>query len=389
MTARPDPALRVAMFAPWHERCGIRDYSALLVSAMETLSEIDSLRIVDAPSDAARTGIASVLRRHRHDAMRFKQLGRAMNSAAEIAHIQHQYFLFGGVAPYRSHVTSFLSEITVPAVVTVHEIAEEGVGSLKRMVVRAANRMNFSHPAIRALIVHTEADRNSLLRMGLPERRLHVIRFPAPPALPMPDAVSARSALAATYPQVTGRSILTLFGFLSNKKGHRIALDALLRLPEDIALIFAGDRHPDDHTGYVSSLRADIERLGLASRVVITGYLPEDRIPEIMAGADVALAPYLRTSGSGSLANLLAYGRAVVASDIEPHRELLGAEPGLLSLVPTEDAESLAAEALALLNDPPRRERLQRAALDYAARNTYLEFARQTVKVYREVLDQG
>src|SRR5258708_2867782 len=103
---RGNGGVNVAMFAPWHARCGIRDYSAHLVSALDTLPEIASVRVVAAPADAARPGIASVLAHRRGDAQRFQRLGREMNAGADVAHIQHQYFLFGGVAPFRTHIGS-------------------------------------------------------------------------------------------------------------------------------------------------------------------------------------------------------------------------------------------------------------------------------------------
>lgn len=386
MSSNANRPLNVAMFAPWHERCGIHDYAAHLVSAMDTLPDIDSVRIVSAPPNAARAGFAAAVSHRRGDAEQFRRLGRAMNAATDVAHVQHQYFLFGGVAPYRSHITSFLNAIRIPTVMTVHEIADEAGGWLSRAAVHAANQANFAHPVIKALIVHTEPDRANLIRIGLPGERIHVIRHPVPPARPMPDPPVARRALEAVFPAVAGRRVITLFGFLSNKKGHRIALAALAQLPDDVALVFAGDQHPDDHTPYVSSLRADIERLDLSGRVVITGYLSEEKIAEIMSITDIAVAPYLRTSGSGSLANLFAYGRAVIASDIEPHRELLAAEPGLLALVPTRNPASLATEIAAVLANATCREGLQRAALEFAARNPYAQFAAQTVRVYREAL---
>src|ERR1700682_4607212 len=97
-------ALNVSMFAPWHARCGIRDYTAHLVEALDTLPEIGSTRIVSSPQDAVRTGAVDLLRNFRKDALRYRALGRAMNASAHIAHVQHQYFLFGGVAPHKTHV---------------------------------------------------------------------------------------------------------------------------------------------------------------------------------------------------------------------------------------------------------------------------------------------
>ena len=109
--------------------------------------------------------------------------------------------------------------------------------------------------------VHTEADRQRIIRIGVPRSRIHLIRHPVPPALPLPDAATVRRIWAREHPQLEGRRFITLFGFLSAKKGHRIALAALSRLPDDIALLFAGDRHPDDNTGYVASLRDEIAQL--------------------------------------------------------------------------------------------------------------------------------
>ncbi|HLJ56143.1 MAG TPA: glycosyltransferase [Chthonomonadaceae bacterium] len=374
------------MFAPWQTQCGIHDYAAHLIDALDTLEEIASVRVVAAPADAARVGLAAALAHRGEDERQFARHGAEMNVAADVAHVQHQYFLFGGVAPHRSHVRAFYDRIEVPLVVTAHEIASETGGLARRIAVRLSNRASFSHRAIRALIVHTTADRERLAAIGVEPRLVRVIRHPVPPALPIPDEAAARDALAALFPLAKDRRVVTLFGFLSNKKGHRVALDAVTRLPPDTALVFAGGRHPDDHTDYVQSLQEQIDRLRLDDRVTITGYLTPEQIAQVMAVTSVAIAPYLQTSGSGSLANLIAYGRAIVASDIPPHREIAAAEPDLLALFPSGNSAALAAEIAALLDDAPRRESLQRSTVDHAARNTYREFARRCADVYRDIL---
>src|ERR1051325_1361250 len=90
--------LAVSMFTPWHIVCGVRDYTAHLVHGLDSLSEIDSVRIVAAPTDAVRSG-RDLITHYRSDAEQFRALGRSMNPGADVAHVQHQYFLFGGVAP--------------------------------------------------------------------------------------------------------------------------------------------------------------------------------------------------------------------------------------------------------------------------------------------------
>ena len=193
----------------------------------------------------------------------------------------------------------------------------------------------------------------------------------------MPSAEEAKRSLG-----LEGRRVVTLFGFLAAKKGHSLALDAVPFLPPDITLLFAGGQHPQDNTDYVAQLHARIEHEGLQARVRITDYLPAAQIPLMMAATDAAIAPFTQTSGSGSLANLFAYGRAVVASDIAPHREIVSSAPGCLELFHSGNATDLAAHIQTILDNPQRREHLHQAALDYAQCHSYLDMAKRTAEIY-------
>lgn len=403
--------LRVAMFTPWRVQCGISDYSRYLTEALRQLpTEIASLRLVEAPEvpkEAARLRTAWSIGGFLAADRRYQALGAQMNSdkskqsdtadkenkkvdekdnktaaVTDVAHVQHQYFFFGGVAPHKNHARAFLNAIQVPVAMTVHEIAlpPEGAGWAVRQGIALTNRNNFLHPAIRALIVHTMRDRETLLTLGAAADRIHVVTHGAPPAMSLPDSVEAKRIL-----NLEGHRIVTLFGFLAAKKGHLLALEALKALPSDVVLLFAGGQHPQDHTDYSADLRIRILQENLQARVRITGYLEETKIPTLMAATDVAIAPFLQSSGSGSLANLFAYGRAVVASDIAAHQEIATAMLEGLDLFRAGDANDLAARITAVLNDVMLRARLQKTVLAYAERHSYLNMARQTTEIYRRI----
>ena len=372
--------LRVAMFAPVREQCGVSDYSRLLVDALRRVPDIAGVRVVETlPDSAGGSGLAA-LRRFGSEEARFRELGSLLNADADVAHIQHQYFFFGGVAPQKNHARAFLDAIRVPVVMTAHEIARAGMSAnpLLHAAIRFTNRRNFIHPAIRALIVHTPSDRERLLALGVAAEKIHVLTHPIPPAAPMPTMEDAKRAL-----ELSGRRVVTLFGFLAVKKGHKRALLALPTLPDDVVLVFAGGQHPQDHTDYVDSLYRHIAMYHMEDRVRITGYLEEAQIPVIMAATDVAIAPYSQTSGSGSLANLFAYGRAVVASDIEPHQVIEREQPGCLELFQLSETLDFPNRIYAVLNSAKRHVRLQQAALAYAQQHSYAEMARKTAKIYQ------
>ena len=376
--------LRVSMFTSGETRCGIRDYTALLVDALRLLPDVATVRTVQAEQAQAGRGVWDTLRLYRTDARRYAAPGAQMNmEGASVAHVQHQYFFFGGVAPHKNHARAFLDAIRVPVVLTAHELAQPkpDANAWTRQAIALTNRSNFLHPRIRALIVHTDADREQLYALGAAPDRIHVVTHAIPPAQSMPDMGEAKRALG-----LEGRRVVLLFGFLSVKKGHMLALDALTRLPDDVTLLLAGDQHPQDHTEYVAGLRDHIKQNNLAARVRITGYLDPAQIPVAMAAADVAIAPFTQSSGSGSLANLLAYGRAIVASDIGPHQRMARDFPGCLDLFEAGDAQALAIRINAVLENAPHHAALQQAALAYAERHSYYHMARETTRIYQSLL---
>ena len=379
-------ALRIAMFTPWRERCGISDYSRHLVTALEAREDIAGVQIIEAPS-AQRAGLLHAVRAYASEEAKYRVLGEQMNAeGVSVAHVQHQYFFFGGVAPHKNHARSFLNAARVPLVMTVHEIAEPEASAslLTRRALALTNKANFLHPAIHRLIVHTERDRARLTAVGVSPERIDLIPVGVPPAEPMPSPETAKRELG-----LDGRRIVMLFGFLSAKKGHQLAIEALGRLPDDVVLLFGGAQHPDDHSEYVPNLRAQLASEGLTDRVTITGYLPETQIPVLMAASDVAVAPFVQSSGSASLAHLFAYGRAIVASDIPPHREIVADEGECLALFRSGDAAELAVTLREVLENAALRERLQSAALRYAERHSFAHMAAQTDRVYRQLAIAG
>lgn len=374
-----DP-LVISMLVPTRERCGIGDYSRLLTQAVRKLPEIEAVEAVSIPEGAVRAGILRALQNYLPDSRRFAYLGRRLNSG-QIAHIQHQYFFFGGVAPHKNHFAALLRAVRVPVVLTVHEIADGGTVGWKQALVDLTNRRNFLHPNIREIIVHTRADAEKLGAIGVSKDRMTVLPVGIPPTLPTPSREEARAALG-----IAGKRVLLMFGFLSQKKGHALALEALRELPESVVLVLAGEQHPDDASDYVARLKERIAAYGLERRVLYTGYLPDARIPLIMAAADVALAPFSASSGSASLAHLLAYGLPVIASDIPPHRELLAQSPGCMLLTPDSDVGALREQIRNLLDDPELCRSLQSGAARFCAERSFEHVARETLSVYSRAL---
>lgn len=346
--------IKVAMLTSLRERCGIAEYSYHLVGALR--SYVDVAWVAEATDFVP-----------------------AMNEA-DVVHIQHQYFLYGGVAPWKNTFGRVANGIEVPAVMTVHEFVPPAGNLLRRMAIASTNRAQFGHPAIKAFVVHTEEDRRNLIGCDIPAERILVHPIPSPPCSPAPPRDEARRSLGLQHDFV-----VTIFGFLARRKGHLLAIEALRRLPEEVRLVFAGGVHPDDRTGYEKEIHDAILAAGLRRRVLITGYLDDVSVAAYMAATDLILAPFLHGSGSASLAAAFAHGKPVLASAIAPNVELERRCPGCMELVKPGSADELAGAIARLMRAPEALERLREGALEYARRFTYDSLARATARLYEDV----
>ena len=151
------------MVAPNREKCGVADYSRYLLEELRAL--VDVVHVTDAGGFTPE-----------------------MNQV-DLIHIQHQYFLFGGVAPWKNCFPKFARKITAPAVMTVHEFVDPEGNVARKRAIELTNRRQFTNSRIRALVVHTGTDRDRMIAAGLPGSRIHVIAhgIPKPPTLPNRD----------------------------------------------------------------------------------------------------------------------------------------------------------------------------------------------------------
>ncbi|MQA85407.1 MAG: glycosyltransferase [Streptosporangiales bacterium] len=123
----------------------------------------------------------------------------------------------------------------------------------------------------------------------------------------------------------------------------------------------------------------------LAQRVVLLGQVSERDKVRAYHSVDVFVAPNLGGESFGIvLAEAMAAGAPIVASDIEAFRRvLLGGRAG--ALFPVGDAEALAHAAAELLDDPVRRTALSREARIAVRRYDWTTVAHDVLQVYETV----
>lgn len=163
--------------------------------------------------------------------------------------------------------------------------------------------------------------------------------------------------------------VLGYVGTLQPYEGLELLIDAIGRVAAAVPgarLLIVGD---GNHEAW---LRADVSRRGLDARVTFAGRIPHADVGWAYAACDALVYPRRITRTTRLTTPLkpleaMALGKAVLGSDVPPMRELV--EPEVTGLLfPAGDAEALAAQCVRLLQEPALRERLGRAARDWAVR---------------------
>lgn len=224
------------------------------------------------------------------------------------------------------------------------------------MVERARRRMVVKillSPAIDAIVVHTQWNRRILARKHhMPLRKIMVIPngSPEPPEMSPQERIGLRAELGIA----PGEVVIAAVGRLTARKGHRFLLEALAHLQsEPWRLLLVGEGEEDE------ALRAQAERLGLASRVRFLGYR-SDAAGIIHCSDLLALASLLETQPL-VITEAMASGLPVIATGIYGIPEIV--EDGVTGrLVSAGEVQPLAAALRELIRDTALRERMGRAA---------------------------
>lgn len=194
----------------------------------------------------------------------------------------------------------------------------------------------------------------------------------------IPHFVFERQDLSPA-PKTEKPEILVL-GYLTPEKGQDIAIRAFAQLKIPAKLVLAGgSRRSADHR-YKRSCESLIQYLKLQDQVEITGYV--DDLNPFFARAQLVLAPFRETSGSGTLGQAFARGAAILASDLPLNREIELRQPACIELFRSEAPMDCARKIEKILAEPGTLDSLKQNAALYADRYSIDKTAEKHLEFY-------
>jgi PEP-CTERM/exosortase A-associated glycosyltransferase len=196
-----------------------------------------------------------------------------------------------------------------------------------------------------------EGLRREITQRGIDEKKVVVIPNAVDPLRFQP--VGERNPALARTLGLEGARVVGFIGSFYGYEGLALLLKALpamhARMPNVRVLLVGGGYEEEE-------LKRQAVREGIADKVIFSGRVPHDRVQDYYSLVDVFVYPRERTRVTELVTPLkpleaMAQGRAVVASDVGGHKELIrNGETGLMFRA--GDARSLADTVLRLSENP-------------------------------------
>lgn len=188
------------------------------------------------------------------------------------------------------------------------------------------------------------------------------------------------------YPDFSRRGkpdhTILAFGKWGTYKRCELLIEAFIR---DVAprmsnarLVIAGANNANS-PGYIESLQRTTDH----PRIHFTGYVPEEKIPEIFGSASVLVLPYTSATGSSGVAHLGAqHGVPIVSADVPDFREMADNEGLAIRFYPIGNEPALGKAVLELLQSEEDMREMAEQNFSAALRMTMPQVIRQYVRAF-------
>lgn len=186
-----------------------------------------------------------------------------------------------------------------------------------------------------------------------------------------------------------GRSVVYVGGFAPHKNLEAlVAVFAKLAGQKefaDVRLMMVGKYEREAFHSYFGTIRDQVASLGMASRVIFTGYLPDEELVLLLNLSTVLVLPSLMEGFGLPAMEAAACGCPVIATTSSPLPTLLGG--GGLYIDPNKP-EELEGALNRLLKSESLRQQMREAGLAAARKLTWDAAAQQMINLIQRVAEQ-
>lgn len=265
-------------------------------------------------------------------------------------------------------VYTYFPVFGVPTILGVHDLIATELADLTLPTRRArlSWRLKERLAVRRATVLFTvsKASRAAVAsRFGVPEDEIAIVRGGADPVF-RPRSGKEVAAAGAEVGLGAGDRFYVYAAGISPHKRIDTLVDAFGAVASSARLVIVGDLDENRFMPVGEELRARVARLGLGERILLPGFVSDDRLAALYTGALAAVVPSVAEGFGLPAVEAAACGTAVILSDLPPHRENLG---DAALYFPPGDVAALRARLERVLDDEELRRSLAEQARAAAA----------------------
>jgi len=221
---------------------------------------------------------------------------------------------------------------------------------------------------------------------GISPQKIHVVGEASDPVFRLLEQPRLSPYLTSLGLPTEGRFIVYVGGFGPHKN-----LDSLVSTFtkfstqeefSDILLVMVGEYQQEVFYSSYTALKKQIEDLGIAHRLIFTGYLPDEELVILLNLAEVLVLPSLMEGFGLPAIEAAASGCPVIATQESPLQALLG--DGGIYINPTQPSE-IEAALHRIFTSQGLRLQMREAGLQAAHALSWDTAARQMIGVFHQV----
>lgn len=380
---KPLKVIYVSSYIP--RKCGIATFTKDLTNEINKLNPyaLSEILAIDRPGDNFSYPWEVKFKINQNDLSSYLQAANYVNqSGADLVVLEHEFGLYGGRGG--DYIIAFAEAVKKPLVVTFHTIIDDPgneYGIVQRRLADSASTLTVMiNDSVQKLVQKYDIPKNKIAQIP------HGI----------PDLSFGATEHFKKTKKLTGKIVMGNINLLSDAKGIEYSLEAVAKIAKEkpnILYLIIGQTHPVvlEEVGekYRNFLKAKIKKLGIQKNVrFINEYLSLDELLEWLQAIEIYITPYLNPeqSSSGALAYAIGAGKSCISTPYLYAKEILSGGKGIL--VPFRDSKAIADAVIELLDNPQKREEMEKKAYEFGRLMTWSNVALQHLDLFQTIKKQ-
>lgn len=277
----------------------------------------------------------------------------------------------------------FLPLRSIPTIATVYDMTPSLFPEFHfaRNISFHNIRNKFIAKKSKLVITISENSKQDIISLlGIPSRKIRVIYGAASSSF-KPISNNAHITKVLSKYHLKQGNYLLFIGSLEPRKNVEGILEAFALIRNKVKSSFQIVLIGQKAWGW-TSIKKTIKRLNLDSQVVVTGYVPDADLPDIINGARMFVYPSFYEGFGLPILEAMACGIPIISSNTSSLPEVIG-DSGLM--VNPKDNNQLASYMLQIVSSEKLHATLSKKALERAKLFSWKNSAQKTLNVYEEM----